>query len=135
MRHVTIAAVLFLIACGGGAPTPVKLNEDKCARCQKPLTHLRFSGIHKAADGKFEKFDNISCLVGKSVDAGGAGEYWACDYWSEKWINAKTATFVVDLEQGTMTARYVAHEKFDDARQLGVRNNEQPVNWATLGGK
>jgi nitrous oxide reductase accessory protein NosL len=136
MRTISIAALILLAACGSKAPpTPVKLNEDKCAKCQKPITHLRFSGIYKSTDGKFEKFDAIPCLAGRSVEANGAGEYWVCDYWSEKWVNAKTATYVIDLEQGTMTARYVAHEKFEDARALGVRNNEQPCGWASFGGK
>jgi len=135
MKHAIFAAAALLVACGGGAPTPIKLNEDKCVGCQKPLTHLRFSGIHKTPDGKFEKFDSINCLAGRSGTANGAGEYWVCDYWSEKWINAKTASFVIDLEQGTMTARYVAHETLDSARSLGARNNEQPVTWSFLGGK
>lgn len=135
MRYSSILLLALLAACGDGSPVSVKLNVDKCALCRKAIVHKRNAGILKTADGKFELFDQISCLVSRSSQLGNAERVWVNDYWSEKWVDARKAYFVVDLSPGTMSSGYVATADLGDATKLGARNNEQPVEWAKMGGK
>jgi hypothetical protein len=104
---VVAVVLLGLTACSGDpgtGPAEVKWDRDACERCRMVLSDRHYSAqVRVFPEGKRAKvyfFDDIGCAVlwleGEAWNDDPRTEIWVTDHRSGEWIDARTATYVLD---------------------------------------
>lgn len=71
MRKVTVLLVSVVIVAAGAwwvrgrpsGPEPILHGRDTCAACRMVITQRGFAAESRDARGRFQKFDDVGCLV------------------------------------------------------------------------
>lgn len=127
LRFVTLLlfAALLVAGCKPGSavaePPKTRFGTDICAECGMIVSEPRFAAgaAYEIEPGRFESlsFDDIGDLVFyvKEHQDRALGGAWVHDFYSEEWIDATTAHYVVTFDIHTPMGHGVA--AFSDAAQ------------------
>jgi copper chaperone NosL len=93
----TVAVVLALAGCAGGAARPAEVDtrNDACAQCRMIVSDARYAGqvVGGGAEPRF--FDDLGCLASylrQNPPAGGAAVFVA-DRRTKQWVPAAGAVY------------------------------------------
>lgn len=92
-----LSAVLVLLACSKGAPTPLVAGQDACEFCRMAITDVRFGGEVVLTTGRHYTFDSIECLasfLAAERDPSRVSGVWVSDYGQGRLVDAASAVFV-----------------------------------------
>lgn len=143
MRILTwslLILVLALAACAPGSAIPVPpeihYGEDICADCGMIISDPRFAAAyaHEIEPGRYESlmFDDMGDLVGnlKANQDRTVTDLWAHDYWSEEWLDAETAFYVVSTEiRSPMGHGIAAFAEEAKAQELAAELHVEVLDW------
>lgn len=127
--------VLLLAGCAVGSATPappeIRFGQDVCAACNMIISDPRFAAGYavEVEPGRFQSlaFDDIGDMVSylKDHQELKVVDLWVHDYWSEEWIDAETALYVVSPAIHSPMGHGVA--------AFAARNRAQQMADATAG--
>jgi copper chaperone NosL len=140
-RWWTVALVLLVLAgCAVGSATPappdIRYGEDVCADCNMIISDPRFAAGYavEIEPGRFESlaFDDIGDMVShlKNHQALKVAGLWVHDYWSDEWIDAETALYVVSSNIHSPMGHGVAAFAIESrAKQLAEEMDGNVYDW------
>lgn len=92
-----LSAVLMMLACSKGPPTPLVAGQDACEFCRMTITDARFGGEVVLSTGKRYAFDSIECLatfLATEPDPSHVTRVWVADFVQRRLVDASSAVFV-----------------------------------------
>ncbi len=104
-------------------PPAISYGSDACARCRMLIGDARFAAGWRDGSGAETHFDDIGCMVVQSREQPPTtpARFWVHDYHTERWIEASTASFVVDPGiKSPMAYGIAAAGSADDAKAVAL---------------
>lgn len=134
MRFVAFV-VLLATACASGEPEPIRVGQDRCARCLMGIAQERFAAELVTRTGKVHTFDSIECLAGFvefDEEATGAESLWVTDHEGPpRLLEARKAWFIrsdsIHSPMGLGFAAYGDRATRDVALEL--LGSGEPLDW------
>lgn len=127
-----LIGALIAVGCSSPAgeikPPDIIYNEEVCEACGMLISDARFASATVDVDGTAHKFDDIGDLLSYYAKRSTAQvkAYFVHDFYSEQWLRAETAYYIVSPKILTPMARGIA--AFADkgaaesaAQQYGVK--------------
>ncbi len=135
---MSVTAVFFLAACGGGAdlenPPEIRYGEDICEQCGMIISEARYAAAYVTTAGDARLFDDVGGMLVYDVqNQEDVHIYWVHDFNTEKWIRADTAVYVLNNDLATpMGWGLAAFANAADAEQFMVENGGIVTTWNDL---
>lgn len=109
MKITYFLAVILLFgltACGKTGPSEeppeVVYGRDVCDRCGMIISEPRFAASYVTTTGDVRRFDDLGELLAyRQEEQEEVFIYWVHDYYTEEWLNANEAHFVLSEEMIT----------------------------------
>lgn len=131
-----LTAVLMLLACSPGAPTPLVAGQDACEFCRMAITDVRFGGEVVLATGRHHTFDSIECLasfLAAEEDPSRVRSVWVSDFEQRKLVEAASAVFVRGGSlRSPMGRELVAVAAGADTAALRARYGGEVLSWQAV---
>jgi nitrous oxide reductase accessory protein NosL len=98
-----LGAMLLLAACSrepATGPVEIKWDRDACVRCSMAISDRHYAvQVRGGPKKQVFKFDDIGCAVhwlkGQPWGNEPATEIWVADYRSGKWLDARSANYII----------------------------------------
>ena len=93
-----ICLLAAAVGCGNRAPRPAEIEStDMCAQCKMAISERRYAAELVDADGNFNKFDNVACMIRYASSRNlrdKAAAWFVMDSEGRQWLDARQALFV-----------------------------------------
>ncbi len=135
---MSLTAVFFLTACGGGTnleePPEIRYGEDICQQCGMIINEARYAASYVTTNGVVRLFDDVGGMLIHDVkNQEDVHIYWAHDFSTEEWIRADEAAYVLNDDLATpMGWGLAAFANSADAEQFMAENGGALTTWDDL---
>ncbi len=133
-----LAPALFAVALGCAGPDPdappeIAYGHQECSHCRMIISEERFAAALQWADGEVARFDDIGCLLASmEARAEVPPKVWVHDADSVEWLDARTATFVLEEARTTPMGSGVVALTTEAAARQRVAESETIYDWDEL---